>query len=437
MSVIQVDDVDPSIIYSGAWQSIVSSTRQWGVGTVHTTTEGGASATITFRGTRIMMYCSLPIGVSSEIVDVKFDGGQITSTTHPASTTAASYNQVWFDSGPVTDTVHTLVVSNGGGPSDMPFELDRFAVTGFIVSPPPPPPASSTPPPPATSSIIGTSGHATSPVAITTFVTEMPNSLISQDALGQTSMPLTSSAPIFTALSSPPNSSLTAGVVTTTGLQYITTTAPDGSVTTYIQNAPAGGYSRSPAAPVAAIVGAVIGGLTLIFLLIFSLLCSRRRRKAWRHVILDDDAEKRLNSPRTSTGITPFRLDERRASPTPSLNGPRDFAREMEIATAGLRYILAAGSPIGSPTSPSSLSHGPVSAKTSPSNITSSPSLAHSPPIRQADSGTYTPIGSNLSANTVLSTLSSMYATMIPDHPTPIDTPPSYQSATTPPSSRT
>jgi len=51
MHKISVDDTDASINYAGGnWVSRVGSTRQWGGGTVHSTTSAGAAATFRFKG---------------------------------------------------------------------------------------------------------------------------------------------------------------------------------------------------------------------------------------------------------------------------------------------------------------------------------------------------------------------------------------------------
>lgn len=48
---IVVDDNNSNVAYSGNWQLVQGSTRQWD-GAVHTTFQRGASAVIRFRGTR-------------------------------------------------------------------------------------------------------------------------------------------------------------------------------------------------------------------------------------------------------------------------------------------------------------------------------------------------------------------------------------------------
>ena len=46
---VNIDDTDPSITYSGSWQILSNSPLEFGGG-VHSTTQKGASATITFKG---------------------------------------------------------------------------------------------------------------------------------------------------------------------------------------------------------------------------------------------------------------------------------------------------------------------------------------------------------------------------------------------------
>ena len=48
-----MDDTDPAIQYSGSWEVLMNSPLEFGGG-VHSTTQNGASATITFVGARTL-----------------------------------------------------------------------------------------------------------------------------------------------------------------------------------------------------------------------------------------------------------------------------------------------------------------------------------------------------------------------------------------------
>jgi len=61
MHKIDVDDTDASISYAGGnWQLVVGSTRQWGGGTVHSTTSAGATATFRFKGPSSIQLLTFP-----------------------------------------------------------------------------------------------------------------------------------------------------------------------------------------------------------------------------------------------------------------------------------------------------------------------------------------------------------------------------------------
>lgn len=87
----------------------------------------------------------------TETADFTFDGHTgppLSRESHPDTT---YYKDGWFDSGPLDNSVHVLTVSNGGGPSDAPLQLDYFSIAGSVVSPtpaanpnPPDPPPSPT-----------------------------------------------------------------------------------------------------------------------------------------------------------------------------------------------------------------------------------------------------------------------------------------------------
>ncbi|KDR84691.1 hypothetical protein GALMADRAFT_133934 [Galerina marginata CBS 339.88] len=308
---MDIDDVDPSIVYSGSWQASVGSMRQWGGGTIHSTTQNGASATLSFRGTRLIMYCTVLMGDGSETVNMNFDGHSSSMTRASHEDTTYYYDR-WFDSGPVDDGNHTLVVSNGGGPSDTPFQIDAFHLegsgpimpAGTTPTPPPPPPPQTTP------------SHVTTTKAVP--ATGTPT------IVGSTGSSSSGSSTTFNGISTPslstPSGALSTAITTNsngdkTVVQYITTGA-DGSVTTSIVDAPSSALNSRSHSPTAAIVGGGVGGLLLILLLLL-LLCLRRRRNAARHILLGDDAEKHLNSrPRKPTAVTPFQLNARRHSGT-------------------------------------------------------------------------------------------------------------------------
>ncbi|KAF4615717.1 hypothetical protein D9613_012563 [Agrocybe pediades] len=60
------------------------------------------------------------------------DGTVATVVVRLSREDTAVYDDVWFDS-TFPDGVHEFVIQNSGGPSDSPFQLDRFIVTGSVV----------------------------------------------------------------------------------------------------------------------------------------------------------------------------------------------------------------------------------------------------------------------------------------------------------------
>ncbi|KAF8163829.1 hypothetical protein B0H34DRAFT_340696 [Crassisporium funariophilum] len=132
------DDTDPGFSYSGNWQTLTGSTRQW-QGTVHSTTQSGASATFRFVGTAARVYFTVPAGSGSSMADISLDG--VTRTVSKTSHSDNFYDDLWFDSGLISNTQHTVVVTNRGSDGGTPLQFDRIAFDGTIIAPPSPPPA--------------------------------------------------------------------------------------------------------------------------------------------------------------------------------------------------------------------------------------------------------------------------------------------------------
>uniref|UniRef100_A0A8H7XIW9 Uncharacterized protein n=1 Tax=Psilocybe cubensis TaxID=181762 RepID=A0A8H7XIW9_PSICU len=135
MNRLELDDTDSQIGYVGAWILLKGSSRQW-QSTTHTTTETGASASVNFQGTRVVVYITVPIGSGTGVhATVTLDGAQ-TAISHQTNTTAI-YNVILFDSGPISDTPHTISLTNAGSALDSPLQFDRFHLEGenFNVSP--------------------------------------------------------------------------------------------------------------------------------------------------------------------------------------------------------------------------------------------------------------------------------------------------------------
>ncbi|KAF8881670.1 hypothetical protein CPB84DRAFT_1791527 [Gymnopilus junonius] len=339
---VNIDDTDPVIQYSGSWQVLMNSPLEFGGG-VHSTTQTGASATITFTGTRIQLFCTVPMNSGTETADFTFDGHTgppLSRESHPDTT---YYKDGWFDSGPLADTVHVLTVSNGGGLNDAPLQLDYFSIAGSVASPTPsaspnPPPSSPTP----------------SQEEKTKTVTEaaVPSSTTSSDGTSS-SLERSSSSSTFSSSSFSSSSSANISASTTsngigtvpmvTSVQYVTSTAANGSITA-AANAPESALrSSSSRTSVGAIVGGVLGGFILVLLILILLLWRRRKTQ---HIELNDDAERSLN-PRNPTVAVPFRLDTNSSSVSNSGSGSREMA-QINTKSSPSRYISSPISPMGS-----------------------------------------------------------------------------------------
>ncbi|KAF9035547.1 hypothetical protein BJ165DRAFT_1509915 [Panaeolus papilionaceus] len=122
-----IDDANTTLIqYVGNWQQVPGSTRQW-EGGVHVTGELGAKATFGFRGYSLKMWGTIPAGTGSSLVDISLDGGKPTVSSK-TSNGSAVYDEVFYDSGLLGETFHTVVITNRGSTSDgyTEFMLDRF-----------------------------------------------------------------------------------------------------------------------------------------------------------------------------------------------------------------------------------------------------------------------------------------------------------------------
>ncbi|KAF8967236.1 hypothetical protein BDZ97DRAFT_1916852 [Flammula alnicola] len=445
---IDVDDTSPAISYSSGWQAVSGTTSQQFDSTIHQSSVHGASATITFSGTRISLYNTVPAGTGTECISTDMDGhlGSMCRTSHPDTT---YYQDGWFDSGPMTDGLHTLVAYNNGVDGGTPLMIDRFNIIGSgpIMSQQP-----TTVVPvraPATTTQV-----ATITVSTTARGASQARSISSSRSLSSSSSSSTSGSLTSGSSSTPMNLSSStkvqpSGGSTVVSIQYITTAA-DSRVSgsgTLASPTSSAGSSDSPVGasskglPIGAVVGIVIGGLLILLVLLLS-LCLLRRRRAGSHIVLNDDAEKQVGSrPRNTTRVTPFRLEDRTTlAQDPDGNAFNQI--NTGLAAKGSQTsssIHRAPSTAASNTSTSHLMAIPPSEKSLDASSPLSPSSSNSPisssspatspsyGIVETDAGPFRPL--YLSGDTVIAgPSSSMYASVL----VPIDSndiPPSYQSA--------
>ncbi|KAF9545170.1 hypothetical protein CPC08DRAFT_769920 [Agrocybe pediades] len=171
MSDVNVDDTDTtSISYSGSWETIGGGPSDEFDGTVHSTKEHGASATIRFQGTRIVMRCTVPQGNALMVMEIFVDNELDTVVTRSQQDTT-TYDDTCFDS-TFAEGQHELAIHSGGSAVDGPFQPDRFIVTGSVVPvqgapPPPESPSSATSSPGATHTTNHSSSITVSPTDTT------------------------------------------------------------------------------------------------------------------------------------------------------------------------------------------------------------------------------------------------------------------------------
>ncbi|KAF9522351.1 hypothetical protein CPB83DRAFT_899708 [Crepidotus variabilis] len=124
---LSIDDKNTSLIqYSGDWEFLDGSSREWQSG-VHTTSEEGANATFRFRGYQVWVWGTIPAGTGINLIDISVDGNAPNSTSR-TSNGSAVYEEQYYASPVLRDTYHTLVVTNRGSVAqgNSEFLLDLF-----------------------------------------------------------------------------------------------------------------------------------------------------------------------------------------------------------------------------------------------------------------------------------------------------------------------
>ncbi|PPQ69512.1 hypothetical protein CVT24_001466 [Panaeolus cyanescens] len=270
-----VDDNDPRITYSTAWDFItddIYTMPQWS-GTAHSTSTIGTTARLRFTGSAIAVICIIPTsgggnGVSRASFSI--DNGPA-KEVHIPTTLPVQFEVEFWNSGPLPFGPHSLVITNIG--NDAYFRLDRIDYDPTDshaprVNPPPQQtqtvttqtqsaislrpsntPSSVTSVPPASSSestsrSVGGSSRSISSVSATNSVSNLTSaSLVPSSASSTVSIQQHSDAPIILGGGS------------------------NGS----------GASSAESQAPIAAIVGGTLGGLLILLFVVFVIVVRRRR----------------------------------------------------------------------------------------------------------------------------------------------------------------
>ncbi|KAF9522352.1 hypothetical protein CPB83DRAFT_899709 [Crepidotus variabilis] len=107
-----IDDTNTTLIqYTGDWQYLEGSTRQW-QGGVHATGQEGATATFSFHGYQVWVRGTVPAGSGSNLIDVTLDGN--TTSTSRLSNVSAVYDEIYYTSAVLPNTFHTIIITNRG-----------------------------------------------------------------------------------------------------------------------------------------------------------------------------------------------------------------------------------------------------------------------------------------------------------------------------------
>ncbi|KDR67819.1 hypothetical protein GALMADRAFT_1063427 [Galerina marginata CBS 339.88] len=124
---LTIDDNDARISYTGGkWDTIRGSSDQW-ESTVHSTWDFSATAKLSFTGTGVRVYGTVPAGRGTSAVDFSLnDNTAVRIWTD--SGRRPTYGKEFFYSGLLPLGTHTVTMSNKGEDHDMDFQLDRIVV---------------------------------------------------------------------------------------------------------------------------------------------------------------------------------------------------------------------------------------------------------------------------------------------------------------------
>ncbi|KAF9545165.1 hypothetical protein CPC08DRAFT_823951 [Agrocybe pediades] len=300
MSNVDIDDSDTSSIsYSGSWVEIGGGPSNEFDGTVHSTTENGATATIVFQGTSILLKCTVPQGTGTMSM-VSFVDGEMAGFATRRSTDTPLYDDLWLNK-TLPDGQHEVVIQNTGD-ANSPFQLDRFIITGSVI-----PVQGAEASPTANPSPTTTAQPGVTNVPAISSTTSAPLSSTAQSSSPSPSLTTLSTGPSSSSRSSAAgskNGSLGESILISTSIQVSTTTT-DGNQETQISSSVAGSTSR-PKQNIGMIVGGIIAGIVFLLLLLLFLCMRQRRRLAVQLPRPLNDSERGTTVHGSSSSITPF-----------------------------------------------------------------------------------------------------------------------------------
>ncbi|KAF9526895.1 hypothetical protein CPB83DRAFT_444695 [Crepidotus variabilis] len=270
---LEIDDNDTRVTYAGGlWEALRDSSQQY-QSTVHSTWDYDASATVTFSGTGITVFATVPAGVGKTVTTFYILDGKTSITKWNDGQNSAQYNQVLYDSGPLSAGSHTLIIKNRGEDNDLDFRLDKLVIQTAQNAAPVTPPTTSSP----------IAANTVQPVPLqtpnTSHTSSSQEASVASRATTSSSSTLTQSSDSSSITSTPSGSSPR---VTNEG---VTSMSTGGSL-----NTPNIGSdtdtSISSKSSLPAILGGVIGFLAfVVFGFIVYILLRRRRRLKERSLL--------------------------------------------------------------------------------------------------------------------------------------------------------
>ncbi|KAI0737784.1 hypothetical protein C8Q80DRAFT_1125237 [Daedaleopsis nitida] len=271
---VTVDDADPSIQYSAGWLPLTSG----GIidGTKHGAADAGLTATFTFTGTQVVV--GGPIG-SVDVhgvptTEYSIDGTRVDTFTAPVVAPGTYLKtQKYFTSDMLAPGEHVLTIKNMNGTRPNVFWLDYI----LYVPTTPSQGESSSPASPSTSTT--TAGMTAGTVASPSHPSSL-STINSIDSASESHSISTGSTSLATGL---PSGFLTQSLATSALLSRTASdpspSFPSISNSVETQNAMGPSSSSNPSkgnSNVGYIVGGVIGGVSLLILTAFLVMCYRR-----------------------------------------------------------------------------------------------------------------------------------------------------------------
>ncbi|KAF7318466.1 hypothetical protein HMN09_00355800 [Mycena chlorophos] len=104
-----VDDSDSAVVYSGAWPTFGSGEEFQA--TTHCSTEVGSTATFEFTGTQVDVYGTMAANSTTASLSFAVDQGTSVSFAEPSGTTSDVHHQLFYSSGPLSNSKHTLLIT--------------------------------------------------------------------------------------------------------------------------------------------------------------------------------------------------------------------------------------------------------------------------------------------------------------------------------------